>query len=174
MKKKIIIGALIILIIGLLIISNLSTESGKNVENLNENIEEIQPEEEINSEEENLAEINLYFVDSQSGILVKSTQKIESKKLLDNPYKNVLELLFKGPDDEKLVNSIPNDTKINKVELKNGILTIDLSEQFLNANGMNSINSIVNTMTEFNEIEGVKFLINGESKDGLKDVFVRK
>lgn len=173
MRKKIIIFAIILLVITILIITNLSTERDKNVDNLYQNISEIQPEEEINTEEENMTEISLYYMDSQSGVLVKTSKNVNAKDLLSNPYKFVLETLINGPEDQKLTNAISKNTKINSVELKDSILTVDLSEDFLDTSGMNAINAIVNTMTEFNEIDGVKILINGETKDGLKEVFVR-
>ena len=169
MKKKITIIIIFIIIVSILIIGTISTEIDKNVEN----ISEIQPEEEISDEEMRQTNLDLYFEDSTSRILVKEERKIDSKNLIDNPYKEVLNMLIQGPKSEKMTNPIPEGTKINNTKYEKGILYIDLSSEFLNSNGTNSIYSIVNTMTEFNEINGVKFTIDGEVKDGLKETFVK-
>ena len=38
----------------------------------------------------------------------------------------------------------------------------------------NLINSIVNTVTELNEVNKVKFLIDGNTNEDFKDEYVRK
>lgn len=58
---------------------------------------------------------------------------------------------------------IPHDTKINNVSLKNGILDIDFSKEFLNINNdliEKEIESIVYSLLDFNEVSGVRILIN--------------
>ena len=169
MKKKIIITIILIIIVSILVISGMSTEIENNVEN----IAEIQPEEEISDEEMRKTNINLYFEDATSGILEKEERKIDSKDLIDNPYKIVLELLINGPESDKYRNPIPEGTKLNNAKYEKGILYIDLSKEFLNSNGTNAIYSIVNTMTEFTEVNGIKFTFDGETKEGLKDTFVK-
>ena len=161
MKKK--------MIITIIIIGTISTEVEKNVEN----ISEIQPEEEISDEEMRQTNINLYFEDATTKILSEEERKIDSKDLIDNPYKFVLDLLIEGPKNENLDNPIPEGTKLNSIKYEKGILYVDLSSEFLNSNGTNSIYSIVNTMTEFTEINGIKFTIDGEIRDGLKETFVK-
>ena len=168
-KKKIIFILGFIIIVIILIISSISTE----VENNVENIEEIEPEQEISEEEVRQTVVSLYFEDKISGILAKEERKVDSKNLIDDPYKYILELLLNGPEQEDLNNPIPEGTKLNSIKYEKGILYIDLSSEFLNSNGTNSIYSIVNTMTEFTEINGIKFTIDGEIKDGLKETFVK-
>lgn len=174
MRKKIIIIAIVVVAIIVLIAMNFSTERVNNVENIEQNLEEIQPEEEMPANENTQTRISLYYLDKTSGVLTKEERNVDAKELIDVPYKYTLEELFKGPEDSKLSNPIPQNTKINSVDVKNGVLTIDLSKEFLNSTGMDSIYSIVNTMTEFNEINGVKFKIDGEIKDNLKEIYVKK
>ena len=50
---------------------------------------------------------------------------------------------------------------------------IDLSKEFLNSSGTNAIYSIVNSLSELTEVSGIKFTIDGEVKDGLKETFVK-
>lgn len=169
MKKIITLIIVIVIIIAFLIFAffNFSTEKEIN----NNTIKEILPEEEI-SEEQNLeTEIKLYFTDSTSNILIPEVRKINSKELISNPYTYVLNLLIKGPLENKYINSIPEGTKINNIKFEKGILFIDLSEEFLNSSGTNSIYSIVDTMCQFNEIEKIRFTINGKNEENLSKYF---
>lgn len=170
MKKMIILIIVVIIIIGIIIFSifNFSAEKIS----IEENINEILPEEEILEEQNLETEIKLYFTDSTSNILSPEIRKINSKELIANPYLYVLKLLFEGPLENKYINEIPKETKINDIKFEKGILFIDLSEEFLNSSGTNPIYSIVNTMCQFNEVEKIKITINGENKKGLNEYFM--
>ena len=98
-----------------------------------------------------------------------------------------MNLLIEGPKNEKLESTIPEGTKINKIELKGNVLWIDLSKEFIENHKTGAeaqsrtIYSIVNTMTGLNEVEAVKFVVDGKEdcsfKDNginLKDAFVPK
>lgn len=169
MKKKIIFTIIFIIIVIILIICSISTEIENNVDKA----EEIQPEEEITDEEMRQTTVNLYFEDATSGVLAKEERKIDSKELINSPYKYIVELLIAGPKQENLNNPIPEGTKINDIKYDKGILEIDLSKEFLNSKGTSSIYSIVNTLSEFTEVNGVKFKIDGQIKDGLKETYVK-
>ena len=170
MKKKIIIIIFIIIAILVLIALSISTEIENNVDN----IAEIEPEPEISEEEIRQTTVILYFEDATSGILAKEERKVDSKNLIDEPYIFVLNLLLEGPKVDDLHNPIPEGTKLNDAKLEKGILTVDLSKEFLDVNGTNAIYAIVNTLSEFTEVNGVKFTIDGEIKDGLKEVFLKE
>lgn len=175
MKKKIKVGLIIAGGIALIafVAMNISTETVKIVENENQNVSEIEPAEEISDETDYNTTIKLYFPDATSGVMSSEERKVDARELIDNPYKHAIELLIKGPESTGLKNDIPEGTKINKVYLEKDSLIVDLSEEFLNGQGMNSIYSIVNTVYEFNEVENVKFLINGETRDGLREKYVK-
>lgn len=174
MNKKLIFKVILIIVIMAiilaLIICNFSTEVVENVEN--ETV--IEPEQEISEEQMRQTGITLYFEDKQSNQLAKDEIKVDAKDLIDNPYMYIVNLLIKGPVGENLQNPIPEGTKVNKVELKGDCAVVDLSKEFLNSSGTNSIYSIVNSLTELKEVNSVKFLIEGEQKDNMKEAFVRK
>lgn len=170
MKKKLIFILTAVVIAVIIIVCNISTELGNNVEN----IAEIQPEEEISEEQMRQTTVNLFFADSTSGVLTAEERVIDSKDLIDSPYKFVINLLISGPKQDNLKSVIPEGTKLNSVKYEKEILYVDLSSEFLNSNGTDSIYSIVNTLTEFTEVNGVKFTIDGEVKDSLKDTFLRR
>lgn len=167
-KRVIIITVLITICISIFLYFNISTEIEQNVENL----KEIQPQEEISEEQNNTTEVKLFFNDAISGILTYEKRNINAKELIENPYMYVLQLLIKGPEKSNLKSSIPEGTKINSAELEKGIIHVDLSEEFLNSKGMDAIYSITNTLSQFNEVQSVKFTINGEIKDNLKEAYI--
>lgn len=172
MKKIISIILVILLSIAIIvfIFFNFSTEIENNVEIKNE----IQPEEEIAEDQNYNTEIKLYYCDRESGILTAESKIIDSRNLLDNPYEYVLNILICGPENQNLINVIPKNTKINNTKLEKNTLLIDLTEDFLNSSGMDAIYSIVNTVTEFNEVNNVKFLIDGKQNEQIKNVFTRQ
>ena len=145
------------------------------------------PEEEISDEQLRQTIVSLYFQNKSTSELVPEGRLIDVKLLLNEPYITLMQLLIDGPKNEQLEKLIPDGTVINKIELKNDILYVDLSKEFIENNKggeeleSNTIYSIVNTMTQLTEVNGVKILIDGEMdksfKDGkikFDDAFVRK
>ena len=82
----------------------------------NNSYSEYTPEEEISSKQLRETTISLYFVDSNNNI--KSEGKlIDSATLVQNPYKQLIELLLSGPQNDELINVFPENTKILIVKL---------------------------------------------------------
>lgn len=133
------------------------------------------PEEEISNEQLRQTIVSLYYRDKESKELIPEGRLVDVKLLLNDPYYTLMQLLIDGPKNEKLESAIPKGTKICKIELKNDILYIDLSKEFIEnheggeKNESNTIYSIVNTMTTLTEVNGIKILINGEENKGFKD-----
>lgn len=138
-----------------------------------ENIKEIIPQEEITEEQMRQTMVSLYFKSGEE--IVPEARLIDVKQLLNNPYEEILKMLIEGPKNNNLKSTIPEGTKINKLIKENDILIIDFSEEFINNHKGGekeeeiSIKSIVNTVTELTEINGVKILINGEENKSFKD-----
>lgn len=169
-KRIIIILISIILIIAIIVGVYLYIK-GKN-ENANE-IVEYTPEEEISEEQMRQTMVSLYFKNENS--LMPEARLIDVKELIDNPYEKILNMLIEGPKNEKLQKTIAEGTKINKIEKEGEILILDFSEEFiLNHSGGEideklTIESIVKTLTELTEINGIKIKINGEENKEFKD-----
>jgi germination protein M len=130
-----------------------------------EEIEEVQP---VPAEE--MAEVNLYFSDSQAMYLVPEKRKISQIPSLARQA--VIELI-KGPESSDLYPAIPQGTKINEVYIADDIVYIDLSKEiFENHPGGSSgelmtVYSIVNTLTEIPPIKGVQILVEGNEMESL-------
>ena len=141
----------------------------------NEIIEEYVPEEEVSENQLRNTIISLYFVNKESKEINPEARNINANELLKDPYKYLIEQLISGHKNEKLEKAIPENTKLNNVKLIEDILYIDFSEDFIN-NALEGkenedviIETIVKTVTELNEVNSVRILINGEENKSFKD-----
>ena len=119
----------------------------------------------------------LYFANNEIGELDTEIKIIDAKDLIENPYLELMNLLIKGPQSSNLKKLIPEGTVIHDVTVEDSCAKINLSQEFLNyeneENKLKIINSIVNTLTNLKEITSVKFLINGEESEELKEIYVK-
>lgn len=179
-KKTLII--VIILIIAIAITGVLLWQN-KN-KKLEENV--IQPEEETTDDQMRTALVTLYYINKETKEITPEGRTVDVKNLLTDPYETLINILIEAPKNEKLQSPIPNETRVLGAELKGDIVYLNLSNEFIeNHEGgeeleQRTINAIVNTLTELNEVSGVRILINGqenkEFKDGkvnFKEVFTR-
>lgn len=138
-----------------------------------EEIIEYTPQEEISEEQMRQTMISLYFK-NENGVIPEA-RLIDVKELIKNPYEKIINLLMEGPKNENLQKTIPDGTKINKIEKQGEILILDFSEEFiLNHSGGEeqekiTLQSIVKTLTELTEINGIKILIKGEENKEFQD-----
>lgn len=178
MNKKTLIIIIILIIAIAITVFLLWKNKDKNVEN---NV--IQPQEETTDEQMRTALVTLYYVNKETKELTPEGRMIDVKNLLTDPYETLVNLLIEQPKNEKLQSAIPNGTKVLGAELKGDVVYLDLSNEFIENNNVEEktiINAIVNTLTELNEVNGVKILINGQEnkefkggKVNFKDTFTR-
>lgn len=168
-KRIIIILVFIILIIGIItgvyfIVKNKNTEK---------EMTEYTPQEEISEEQMRQTMVSLYFKNDNG--LIPEARLIDVKELINNPYKKILNMLIDGPKNENLKKTIPEGTKINKIEKEGENLIIDFSSEFIEKHiggeleEKLTIQAIVKTVTELTEINGIKIKINGEDNKEFKD-----
>ncbi len=169
MKKKIIF----IIIVLLIILGGVFYFYMKNKNTQIQN--EYQPQEEITDEQMRQTIISLYYKNKETGELIPEGRLIDVKTLLNNPYKALLGMLIEEPRNDNLQSAIPKGTVVNKAELINNILYLDLSKEFIeNHQGGEeeeniTIYSIVNTLCELTEVNKIKILIDGEENKAFKD-----
>ena len=171
MNRKIIVSIIIILVlIGIGVWYFLFYQKNNQ---LTEN--KIVPEEEISEAQMRQTIVSLYFYNNTTKSLASEGRLIDVKELVNEPYKKLMEMLISGPQNSNLTKTIPDETKINKAELKGDVLYLDLSKEFIenHAGGEEqesiTIYSIVNTMTRLTEVNSVKILIDGEENKAFKD-----
>ena len=142
-------------------------------------VNEIIPEEEISEEQMRPTIVSLYFYNGTTQSLVSEGRLIDVKELIKDPYRRLMELLIEGPQNSELTRTITEGTRINKVEVKGDVLNLDLSKECIeNHEGGEekenaTIYSIVNTMINLTEINGVKILIEGEENKAFKDNLIK-
>lgn len=168
-KRVFIVGIAITLIIVILLCVYFYM---KNKEEDNK-ITEYTPQEEITDDQMRQTIVSLYFKNENG--LIPEARLIDVKELMDNPYEKILNMLIEGPKNENLQKTLPEGTKLNKIEKQGEILILDLSEEFISnhVEGEDieklTIQSIVKTLTELTEINGIKIKINGEENKEFKD-----
>lgn len=173
-KRILIVGIGIILIILIIIGAYFYIKNKKNDEN---QIIEYTPEEEISDEQLRQTIVSLYF--KRETELVPEARLMDVKELLEEPYEKIINLLIKGPKNQNLEKTIPEGTKINKIEKQGEVLIIDFSKEFIEKHIGGeiqenlTINSIVKTLTELTEINGVKIKIDGEENKCFKDEIIK-
>lgn len=162
-KWIILIVICIILILGIIIICNVSVET------------EYTPETEIEEVELRKTIIALYFKDKNSGDIVKETQLIDSKTLLKDPYKELVDLLLNGPQNTNNERIIPENTQILDCKFENGCVTINFSKDIENENITQDTRekiyvTIYNTLKELKEVDYIKILVENEEKKEYLDI----
>lgn len=179
MKNKKIILLFFVLLIIIFVVGFFSIKYVKN-KKADEVQNEYVPEQEISEEQLRETIVSLYFPDKETNLLKPEARLVNVKELMQSPYNILIELLIEGPKNDKLKSIIPENTELFASSLEGECLILDFSSELLNYNKEdekgkdNLINSIVNTVTELNEVNKVKILINGQTNDDFKDEYMRK
>lgn len=155
MQKWIILGTIIlIVIIGIVVVTNIDIET------------EYIPESEIEEVELRKTIVSLYFKEKETGEIVKETKLIDSKELLKNPYEKLINMLLEGPQNNNLEKVIPENVKILSTKYENGCVTINFNSEFLNVEEKDKIvDSIEKTLKELTEVTIIKVLVDGNELD---------
>lgn len=172
-KNKIILIIIIILLIiiigGYFIIKNKKEKSQKN------EIQDYTPQEEISEEQLRQTKITLFFINKETKELDSEIRLIDAKELIKEPYKKIVEMLISGPKSSNLERIIPEGVQLHDVKYENGCAVINVSKEILDYQDekqkQNMINSIVKTLNNLIEIDGIKFLINGEENEKLNEIY---
>jgi len=113
--------------------------------------------------------ILLYYGSEGNEKFVTEERKISYREG-DDKYEATLKELIKGPGNQAYVANIPKSTGVYGTIRQNEDLIINLTGDFLSFGGsvaeIVAVGSIVNSLTQFNEIERVKILVEGEEYIG--------
>ena len=103
--------------------------------------------------------------------LVAVSRTIRTEK--DDKYTAAMKSLLAGTKEKDQTNVIPKKAKLRSVSVKDGIATADFSKELQqNFSGGSTgeemlVGSIVNTLTEFPEVQKVRILIDGAPVETL-------
>lgn len=175
-KKIIIIFSilLIILVVGGYFLINYLRKNKTEEQQI---VEEYTPQEEISEEQSRQTIVSLYFPNKETKELEPEARLVDIKEILENPYEKIVNLLIEGPKDEGKERIIPENTKLLSSKLEGDCLTLTFSSDFLNYDKTdekakeNLINSIVNTLTQLNEVNSIKILIDGTENEEFNEVY---
>lgn len=111
----------------------------------------------------------LYFSNADSLLLLPETRAIYVKQTESVEYQ-IVEQLVSGPNMLDHFSTIPAETKVNNIKTELGICYVDLNQNFVSkqpvqSNSEITIYSIVNSLTELDDVEKVQFLIDGRKVD---------
>lgn len=118
--------------------------------------------------------ITVYFA-NQDGTCLKEYRKVVEISNNTSLPRLVVETLINGPDSDDYMATIPSDTQIQKISVKDGICYVDLSDEFYSPDNSLSneiiIYSIVNSLVELPSVTKVQFLKNGEKQMLFRESF---
>lgn len=113
--------------------------------------------------------VDLYFSTKNAMYLEAENRTIKGRNL----YKEAVNALIEGPTNPDLSKTVPEGTKVLNISRNNDKIQIDFSKDIIenhwggSAGERLTVYSIVNTLAQFDEVEEVKFLIEGEEVDTL-------
>ncbi|MBR0085044.1 MAG: GerMN domain-containing protein [Lachnospiraceae bacterium] len=114
----------------------------------------------------------LYYASSDNTQLVANGYNIHYNKAASKE-RVIIESLISGPVNTTLNSTLSSDTKLNSITTENGLCTVDLNSVFLTPHNEQDFSikifSIVNSLTELDSIDKVRFLINGQKSTYEED-----
>ncbi len=125
--------------------------------------------------------VTLYFtvLEDDRAYLVEEIREV--KKNEENIYKAIIKELIHGPISQALYPTIPPDSVVNSVKLTDGLAIVDFNLRIItnyediphsSTTETLAIYSIVNTLTEFEEIDMVKITIEGKDSGEVDGVYI--
>jgi spore germination protein GerM len=115
-------------------------------------------------------EIELYFGNNQGDKIIKEMRSVKANS---NLPKAAMEQLIAGPESKDLIDTIPEGTKILNVDIIKGVayanFSNELSTKHWGGSAMEAltIQSIVDTLSQFNGVAQVKIMLDGSPADTI-------
>lgn len=128
---------------------------------------------EISDEKINLQVVKLYFRENNKLVSEDRMININPSQLIE---KYILEQIISGPISSNLSATVPQDTKIRDIKTDENICYVSLSGEFASKNNDSeswffALYSIVNSLTELENINKVQFLIESEKTNQPEWIF---
>lgn len=142
-----------------------------------QNVGEYVPEEELTDEQARRTIVSLYFPAKDGKDVIPEARLVDIKEIINDPYDKLVKYLLEGPKNEKAKGVIPENAQVLKTYLEGDCVVIDFSAEILNYNKEEKnlfIKSLVNTLTELTEVNGVKILVDGNQNEEFKEIYTRQ
>ncbi|MHB8840549.1 MAG: GerMN domain-containing protein [Candidatus Aquicultor sp.] len=114
--------------------------------------------------------LTLYFSDEQAEHLVPEVRQVEDTAAI---AKVAVEELVKGPKEDGLHATIPSETKVLNVDIIKNVAYVNFSKDLIDKHWGGStgelmtITSLVDTLTEFKNIQKVQIMVEGKVVDTI-------
>ncbi len=114
--------------------------------------------------------LTLYFSDEQAEHLIPEVRQVEETASI---AKVAVEELVKGPKETGLHATIPSETKVLNVDIIKGVAYVNFSQDLIDKHWGGStgelmtITSLVDTLTEFKNIQKVQIMVEGKVVDTI-------
>lgn len=116
--------------------------------------------------------IVIYFANETGEALKRYRKSVEISNNM-SLARIVVEALIEGPEEDTYQATIPDNTTIRNISVKDGICYIDLSDEFYDTdNPLKNdmiVYSIVNSLVELPTVSKVQFLKNGEKQQFYRE-----
>ncbi len=126
---------------------------------------------EINTYEK--VELKLFFANEEGDKLVPVYRSVVYNSNI-SMERLAVEQIINGPNTDICFPTIAKDTKINSVNVRDGVCYVDFDQAFLTepygVSAEVAIYSIVNTIVEFSDVNKVAFSVNGEATFTFLDI----
>ena len=142
----------------------------------NTSAQEEQPQEEDAQDQDQVdgesTEVVLYFASADGNTLEGEVREIPKE---DGIARATMNQLISGPRDEDLTATLPTGTELLDINISNGLCTVDFNEALMNGltdSGaqLMALYSIVNTLTQFDSVEQVQILVEGQQLGEISGV----
>lgn len=116
--------------------------------------------------------VKVYYPDESGLRLVEVERQIEVSRDSDK-YAAAVESMMVPPKEQELTEIFPKRAKLLGVTVDNGVATVnfdgELPKHFVGGSAGETflVGSVVNTLTNFNEVKSVKFLVDGKEIESL-------
>jgi spore germination protein GerM len=139
--------------------------------------------EEIDKEQQKSMKSRLFYVKVSDEGQISLKSVIRTVYYTTAPLTETMKSLIQGPErselNKALLNLIPQNSVLNSVRISNGVAFMDFNEDFqFNSLGIEGYKAqlmqIIFTATEFQSVDKVQILINGEKSEylGAEGVFI--
>ncbi|MBR1581171.1 MAG: GerMN domain-containing protein [Selenomonadaceae bacterium] len=117
-------------------------------------------------------QVKVYYPDESGLRLVEVERQVETSKG-ENKYEATVEAMMQAPKEQELTEIFPKHAKLLGVTVDDGIANVNFDEglqkHFVGGSAGETflVGSVVNALTNFDEVKGVRFLIDGKEIDSL-------
>ena len=142
------------------------TNSGTGISSPARNLDEKNP----NNGTDTVVPVKIYFGAHDAEHIVAEVHMIRQDALL---MLIAMETLIDGPQNRDLVAVVPSEARVKSVNVRERIAYVDFSDEIVthgfggSSREILAVGAIVNTLTEFPEVERVQILVEGKKVNTL-------